>query len=215
VYYAWELDFVEKPGGGPGGLGAGCWGITTVGGPLSSPPPADQSYQAASAEADFYGNNGTLWETCPAEQAFDLVAYVNQYWRAVVKPPPPSPLRVRPGKMLVAFTAYLEIGGDRNPSWSLDNPIGADITIKATPRYMVTWGDGASTETASQGVPYPGGPGEITHAYRDDATYTVSVKAYWRGQWSAGGNGGSLPELPIPTSSSLALPVEEAQGVTD
>ncbi len=215
VYYAWELDFVEKPGSGPDGLGGGCWGVTTVGGPRTSPPPAGQSYEAAAAEADYYGNNGTLWKTCPAAEAFDLVAYVNQYWSAVVKPPPPSPLQVKPGKMLVAFTAYLEIGGDPNPSWSLTNPIGPTITIRATPRYVVSWGDGASLETDSQGVPYPGGPGEITHAYRDDGNKTITVRAYWRGEWSAGGDGGQLPELPVPTSSDLNLPVESAEAVTD
>lgn len=214
-YYAWELDFVDKPGTLPTGEANGCWGVTTVGGPRSTPPPAGQSYQVATAEAATWANNGTLWGACPVEESFDIVAYVNQYWSAVVKPPPPSPLRIQPGRMLVAFTAYLEIGGDPNPSWSLANPIGPTITIRATPRYVITWGDGTSFETTSQGVPYPGGAGEITHAYRDEGSKTVTVRAYWRGEWSAGGDGGQLPELPVPTSSSLTLPVEAAEGVTD
>lgn len=216
-YYAWELEFVPLPGSLPGEPGEenGCWGITTVGGPRSSPAPAGQSYETAVDEANYYGGNGTLWDLCPAEQAFDIVAYVNDYWQTVVRPPPPTPLNVDPGRMITGLTAYLEIGGDPAPIYTLDNPIGADITITATPRYVVGWGDGATAETTSQGVPYPGGAGEVTHVYTEDGDLTVTVEAYWRGEWSAGGEGGSLAELPVPTTASLALPVDQAQATTD
>jgi hypothetical protein len=70
-------------------------------------------------------------------------------------------------------------------------------------------------ETDSQGVPWPGGPGEITHVYSDAGGVTVTVQAYWRATWTAGGAGGDLPELPDPTSASLDLPVEQYQARTD
>jgi len=203
----------EEVGQEPGFDAAGCWGVTQV----AADDPAGLTYAEAAAGADEWGGNGTGQGRCvddPAE-VFDIDAYVQAVWRTSVRPPPPSPLAVAPGKALTGLRSYLEIGGDVPYELAIPNPVGADIVLVATPRYVVRWGDGATDETTSQGVPYPGGDGEITHVYTDKGGVTITVEAYWHGTWTAGDAGGTLPELPTPTEASLALPVEERQVVVD
>ncbi|HXH56329.1 hypothetical protein [Iamia sp.] len=96
----------------------------------------------------------------------------------------------------------------------MTTPIGP-ASFVMTPRYVVSWGDGASISTESQGVPWPGGPEEISHVYTDAGGVTVTVQAFWRTTWSLAGQGGDLPELAVPTEGSLDLPVEEHQVTTD
>ena len=213
VYYAWEGAWIALPGTLLTGEENGCWGAQIVGGPFTVQPEG-QSYSEAMAFFAEERDNGDLWGACPADLVFDLEDYINQYWRKVVRPPTPAPLRVAPGTMLVSFDAFLEILGDASPKWTVDNPIGANISVEASPRYVIDWGDGsAATRSVSRGGPFP--DGDITHAYANAGTYTVTVQAYWSGRWSAGGDGGSLAELPVPTTSSLTLPVEERQAATD
>ena len=185
-----------------------CWGVSiaTTGNGLT---------WAEAQETLTEYNDPQAWGVCAAEETFDLETYVLESWQATVRPPPPTPLEVAPGTAVTGLRAYLEIGGDPAPTTSLTNPIGPDIVITMTPRFVVSWGDGATTETRSHGVPYPGGDGEITHVYRDAGALTLTVDAYWTGTWSAGGAGGALPELVVPTSGSLDLPVEQYQAVGD
>ncbi|MEJ7582824.1 MAG: hypothetical protein WKF43_01820 [Acidimicrobiales bacterium] len=214
MYYDWEGAWMALPGNLPTGEENGCWGAQIVGGPYTAPPEDGQTFDEAMAFFAFVRDNDSLWGRCPTEEAFDLEAYANNYWRGVAQPPPPSPLRVAPGKMLVAFDAFLEIQGDPSPQWTLDSPIGGNVVVEATPRYVIDWGDGsAATHSTSRGGPFPNG--DITHAYADADTYTVTVQAYWSGRWSSGAEGGDLAELAVPTASSLTLPVEERQAVTD
>lgn len=216
VYYAWRGTWMALPGELPGNPGEenGCWGAEIVGGPYATPPPG-QSYAEAIASIADVADNGALWGPCPIEDAFDIDAYVARYWSEVVRPPPPSPLRVGNGRLLVTFNGYLEIGGDPTPEWRLENPIGPTIVIRAAVRYVVHWGDGAETGTTSRGRPYPGGDGEVTHRYGVSGSKTITVDAYWHASWTAGGDGGQLPELPTPTTSDLTLPVLSAQAATD
>jgi len=191
----------------------GCWGVIEV----APTDPDGVSYAEASAGADEWGGNGSGQGRCvddPAE-VFDLVAYVLETWRTAVRPPPPSPLAVQPGKALTGLRAYLEIGGDVPYELTIPNPIGPAVQLTATPRYVVSWGDGTTAETTSQGVPWPGGPGEISHVFTETGGVTIAVEAYWHGTWSAGDQGGDLPELPVPTEGGLDLPVEERQAVID
>lgn len=171
-----------------------------------------ETWAEALAELEEYSDEDYLGR-CAAEDTFDLVAYIHQAWRSVVRPPPPTPLRVAPGKAATGLLAYLEIGGDPAPTETLDNPIGPDVVITMTPRYVVRWGDGATTTTTSQGGPYPSG--DVTHTYLDEGTVTITVEAYWTATWRAGGAGGELPELAEPTSAALDLPVEQYQAVID
>lgn len=186
----------------------GCWGISIAEG------GGGMTWAEAQAKLAEY-NDPQAWGACAAEETFDLATYVLESWRSVVRPPPPTPLAVAPGHVVTGLRSYLEIGGDPNPVETLPNPIGPAVTISMTPRYVVTWGDGASEETASQGVPWPGGAGEITHVYSDEGEVSLVVRAFWTGTWTAGGAGGTLPELPNPTTATLELPVEEYQARTD
>ena len=192
---------------------AGCWGVVQV----DQDDPRGVSYAEAVAGADEWGGNGSGQGRCVDEptEVFDVAAYVNQVWQTSVQPPPPSPLQVAPGRAVTGLRSYLEIGGDVPYVTTIPNPVGANIRLTATPRYVVSWGDGATAETESQGVPWPGGPGEISHVFTDEGEVTVTVQAYWRGEWTAGAAGGTLPELPVPTDAALDLPVEEYQVVTD
>jgi hypothetical protein len=185
----------------------GCWGATVAEG------QSGQTWAEVQATLAEY-NDAQAWGVCAAEETFDLVAYVEQMWQSEVAPPPPTPLVVNNDHgALTGLTAYLEIGGDPNPTQTIPNPIGPDIVITMTPRYVVHWGDGSSTETTSQGGPPRGG--DLTHTWIDEGTVEVTVEAYWHATWSAGAVGGDLPELPTPTSETEPVLVEQYQAVID
>jgi len=190
---------------------AGCWGV------VETDSPDGLSYAEAAAGADEWGGNGSGQGRCVDDpvEVFDLDAYVRLVWETMVVPPPPTPLRVAPGKAITGLRSYLEIGGDVPWTVVVPNPIGADITLTAESRYEVAWGDGATAETTSQGVPWPGGAGEISHVYTDAGGLTVTVDAYWHASWRGGDRGGDLAELPTPTVASLDLAIEERQPVVD
>lgn len=204
----YDLDLVE--GLSPEGDGYdntdACWGIV-----LAEGDSGMSWAEVAQQQQDF--DDPYLYGACPVEDTFDLVAYITQAWQSEVQPPPPSPLAIAPGKALTGLTAYLEIGGDPNPTTTLPNPIGPDVVITMTPRYVVHWGDDTTTETRSQGGPYPSG--DVTHTYTETGAVHLTVEAYWTATWSAGGAGGELPELADPTEAPLDLPVEQRQAVID
>lgn len=186
--------------------GPGCWGIQAV------PQGEGMSWEEAVASQNSQGENGVLWGNCDIEETIDPEFLAQAYWYREAAPPPPTPLEVAPGKALTGLTAYLEIGGEIPHVQTFATPIGA-LTLTMTPRYVVTWGDGASTETTSQGGPYP--DGDITHTYLDEGGVTITVAAYWHATWTLAGQGGDLPELPVPTEGTLDLPVEQRQAVID
>lgn len=187
------------------GYETGCWGIQVV------PEGEGGTWAEALADQQAQGENGVLWGNCEVEDTIDPVALAGQMWQRAASPPPPTPLAVSPGKALAGLRAYLEIGGEVPATETLATPIGS-LTFTMTPRYVVSWGDGETTSTSSQGGPYPSG--DITHVYRDAGDTTITVDAYWRATWTLAGAGGSLPELAVPTSGSLDLPIEERQAVT-
>lgn len=188
----------------------GCWGVRAV------PQGQGTTYGEAVDAQNAQGENDVLWGNCRLEDTIDVDAIVRAAWERQVRPPPPSPLEVAPGRMYVGLTAYLEIGGERVVTFIVGTPLGA-ATITATARYEVHWGDGGSPyRTTDRGVPYPGGPGEITYLYETDGGRTITVNAFWTGRWAMPGQpGGALPELPTPTTANLDLPVYERQPVTN
>lgn len=208
------LDFeyyFDEEGEGVGsapGSEVGCWGIRAV------PEGQGTTWDEAVAEQSQQGENGVLWGNCRIEDTIDPAMIARALWERTVRPPAPTPLSVEPGKALTGLRAYLEIGGESPAHLSVGTPIGPAAFIM-TPRYVVSWGDGASVESTSQGVPYPGGPGEVSHVYIDDGATTITVQAFWHTTWSLAGLGGDLPELPIPTEASLDLAIEERQVTTN
>lgn len=190
----------------PGYEDDGCWGVQAV------PEGEGGTYADAVAEQNAQGQNGVLWGNCEVEETIDPGFVAQMYWYRAVVPPPPTPIQVDPGKALTGLTAYLEIGGEIPYVQSFGTPIGT-LTFTLTPRYVVSWGDGTSTSTTSQGGPYPNG--DVTHVYTEDDDVTVTVEAFWTASWTLAGAGGQLPEHPVSTEGTLDLPVEQRQAVID
>lgn len=185
----------------------GCWAIGAT-----TDPEAGGTLDEAQAAVREFTENGELWGACSADVVLDPDDVAAMYWEGASSPPPPTPLHVAPGRALTGLPAYLEIGGDNPYTETHDTPLGV-LTFSMTPRYVVSWGDGATVETESQGGPYP--DGDLVHTYTDAEAITITVDAYWRTGWTLAGESGSLPERPVPTSADLDLDVEQRQVVTN
>jgi hypothetical protein len=144
---------------------------------------------------------------CPPADAAE--AAVREFWETVVLPRPEP--RIQPGKAITGKDAYLEIGGERARAYTITNPLGGPpIVIEATAQYVVDWGDGTTTTTASQGGPWP--DGDVTHVWTTAGRYDVVVAQQWSATWSAGPAGGALRGLE--TFGRLdGFPVIEVQAV--
>lgn len=173
--------------------GETCWMIVE-GGTLSWDEAVDMLN-------DFH-DNGTLHDACDFDGGTPPSVFT--WWlEERCPPPPPTPLYLDPENgAITGKPGYLTIGGDR----LVDIPC-LGLTINAEARYVVRWGDGATTETTSQGGEWP--EGDLTHIYQVKGNYTITVEAYWTGTV----NGTSLPELPVPTTASQGVSVTEVQAV--
>lgn len=141
-------------------------------------------------------------QRCPGSDPVDIMRVV---WTSMAcPPPPPTPLSVQPdARPVTGLRSFLTIGGDAEVAIPC---LGE--TIVATPRYVVTWGDGSEpTSTSTQGGPFP--DGDLTHVYTHAGPVTLQVDAYWTGRW----NDVTFPELPVPTSDQLDLGVREVRAV--
>jgi hypothetical protein len=123
--------------------------------------------------------------------------------------PAPEP-QIEPGRMLVGLTAYLDAGPPLDHAHHEDTALGP-ITITATARTTVDWGDGTVTEHESAGGPWP--DGDITHVYRDPGSYTVTVTYTWVARWDVAGATGTIDTGLATTGVIEDLPVEERQAV--
>jgi hypothetical protein len=147
--------------------------------------------------------NRVVDQPTPGELARD-------FWDVRLLPRPQ--LTVVPDYAIVGKKVYLQIGGRLRTTFAVPNPIGADIGIHATSRYVVDWGDGSPpTTTTSQGGPWP--DGDVTHVYDTAAAaVTIRVVQQWSARWSAGGAGsGTLDDLR--TGGELTMRVEQVQPV--
>lgn len=203
------VSYFDDDGTGVGaepGYETGCWGIRAV------PAGQGMTYDEAVADQTSQGENDVLWGNCEIEETIDPETVAMGYWYRAVAPPPPTPLHVAHNKAVTGLPIYLEIGGDIPAIATFNTPIGT-LTFTMTPRYEVSWGDGAVTPTDSQGGPYP--DGDVTHTYSTVGVRTITVDALWRATWTLAGDGGDFPELPDPTSDTLDLPVDEYQARID
>jgi hypothetical protein len=131
-----------------------------------------------------------------------------EFWDVRILPTPS--LRVVPDYGIVGKKVYLQIGGEPAKRFTVDDPLGPPITIAAASRYVVDWGDGTTTETTSQGGPYPSG--DVTHVYGNQAgSLTIRVQQRWSATWSAGGPPTALD--PLQTAASLAFRVVQVQAI--
>lgn len=157
--------------------------------------------------------DGGDYDACPGNTV-DPAQLAQDFWLGTdIDPPAPT---ADPGRALVGLKTYLEVGGPGGID--LSDPTGV-ISISGSPTYTIDWGDGGPTyTTADRGLPYPGGPGEITHVYSNAATVTITVTATWTGTWSVTlpGVGTSTGILPAITRvSSVSLPVDQVQAVRE
>lgn len=173
--------------------GERCWMITDNG---------SMTWAEATKLLSSFNGNGTLYDTC--DFGSGVPPSVWTWWTSdQCPPPPPTPVTLDPqNEAITGQPGYLTIGGDRTP------PVAClGQTIEAEARYVVHWGDGSTTETSSQGGEWP--DGDLTHVYEIKDNYTITVEAYWTG--TVGGT--ALPELPVPTTATAEVQVDEVQAV--
>lgn len=197
----------HPPGGGSGGGGVTNQGsiydvaLTTVGGEQcwQIEVGGTMTWAEAAAMLASFDNNGTLYNAC----VYDPVALTAGLWTALRCPPPlPQPVTLDPtNEATVGLEGYLSIG---TPP-TVDIACGPGIVV-ATPRFVIDWGDGTTTETTSRGGEYP--DGDLTHVWTQDGTPTITVEAWWRGSFA----GVDLGELTVPTTTTLPVVVTERQG---
>jgi len=89
---------------------------------------------------------------------------------------------------------------------------GHQIDVQAATVWHWDFGDGAAADFASPGGPYP--DRSVTHSYRRQQTFRVSVTATWSAQfWVDGVGPFAVAGPPITQTASLALPVRQARAV--
>ena len=134
------------------------------------------------------------YRMCPStggDAELDPVVIAIRAWQDIPLPKP-NP-HIAPGWAITGKYAYLETRGERQHTYTTDTPLGP-LTLEATGRYYVDWGDGTTDGPYSvEGRPWP--DGEITHTYIDVGTYDVVVTQEWSSTWSIGPFGGTLGGL--------------------
>lgn len=201
--YAWyDLELGETPDGDL------CWTYSVE--YRAEPPPPERTAGYVLPRVEEFGTNVGGPDSCPAQEpVFDPAAEAAVFWAGL--DPPAATARIRPGRALTGLRGYLELAGPPAMSATTATPLGP-LTVTATPTYVVDWGDGsAPTRTASRGVPWPGGTGEITHVYAHAGAVTVRVTTIWSATWRFGGRTGDLPA--VAAASTLDLPVVQLQSV--
>jgi hypothetical protein len=132
-----------------------------------------------------------------------------RYWKEVLLPEP-SPY-IAPGRAITGMYAYLETRGTTTHTFTEPNTPFGPLTIVATGRYFVDWGDGTHTGPhSSEGGPWP--DGEIKHEYLNVGTYDVVVIERWTATWSFGTEAGTLEELRT-VGHIEDFPVQQIQAV--
>ena len=87
--------------------------------------------------------------------------------------------------------------------------VGQQVQIRPTFKQITyAFGDGTSTTTTSMGGVYPNG--DVTHAYNNPGTMTVSANARYGGQFRLGGGAW----VDIPGTTNIAGPAQQLQVVT-
>ena len=152
-------------------------------------------------------------------------------------PPPPTPLEAayyawlyvidlpsptastQPAVGITGLDTFLTIQGEQRIVRDV-TALGFDVHFDITSVYDVDWDDprpdGTKTGAAvtrnhrDQGGPYP--HGTLRHQYIERGSASITITQRWSASWSAGGEGGTLPDS-IETTGGLTLPIQEIQAV--
>ncbi|MEA2972023.1 MAG: hypothetical protein QOG82_481 [Actinomycetota bacterium] len=184
VYFPYER---VVPGGGPNGE------TCIVRGTIGVRPGEDTGLLS---NATSY-NLPALYPACPAQPADESEAqtpesYAVEFWNDV-SVPGPDPY-IAPGRAITGMFAYLETRGTTTHTYTESNTPFGLLTVVATGRYYVDWGDGTTTGPHSaEGGPWP--DGKIKHEYIHVGAYDVVVTERWTATWSFGDQSGTLSEL--------------------
>ena len=175
---------------------------------------AGETYQSPDFRTDFPVMGSLDLPLCDfdGDQA-DVQGLAQQIWVGLQIESPAA--KIAPGYMLTGLTSYLELDapGQLTASETLPDGLGT-LTITATPEHHIDWDDGgASTVTTDTGVPYPGGPGEITHVYNTAAERTVTVATHWVGTFSGPGFTDEPLGTRVAETTELPLDVRQWQAV--
>ncbi len=107
--------------------------------------------------------------------------------------------------------AYIETRGTTTHTFDEPETPFGPLTIVATGRYYVDWGDGTKTGPHSaEGGPWP--DGKIKHEYIHIGFYDVVVTERWTAKWSFGDQSGTLDELRT-VGRIDDFPVQQIQAV--
>ncbi len=136
-------------------------------------------------------------------------SYARRFWQGIPLPDPQP--QIAPGRAITGMYAYLETRGTTTHTHNEpDTPFGP-LTIVATGKYYVDWGDGTRTGPHSaEGEPWP--DGRIKHEYIHVGSYDVVVTERWTATWSFGDQSGTLDELR--TEGRIEdFPVQQIQAI--
>lgn len=171
---------------------------------------AGEDYRGPDIQRDFPVLGALGLPLCPHDgQVADVRSLAWQVWIRLDLPSPAA--KIAPGYMLPGLTAYLELAAPPRlvASRSLPDGLGS-LTIRATPEHHVDWDDGGEvTVTSAVGVPFPGGPEEITHVYVDAGERHVGVTTRWTGTFT--GPGFLDEPLGVRNAPTTVLPLEVRQ----
>ncbi len=148
----------------------------------------------------------------PAPPPLNPFAMAVQFWQSIPLPVPRP--AIPPGYAVTGKPAYLVTNGTTSPApFTEATPLGP-LTVVATGRYLVDWGDpaapGWSGPYATEGQPWP--DGTITHVYDYTGTDTVTVVEDWTATWQLAGAAGTLGGLHT-TATIPAFRVGQLQAV--
>jgi len=163
-----------------------------------------------------FGNIESPPPNCPPPPASDGPPGPSQTPRDVavsflreVPLPQPKP-HIAPGRAITGKPAYLETHGSTTATFEEETSFG-HLTVVATGAYYVDWGDGKATGPYPfEGEAWP--TGKITHSYIDEGSVDIVVTEAWHGDWTLGGDSGTLDDLH--TAGRIdGFPVQQIQAV--
>jgi hypothetical protein len=135
--------------------------------------------------------------------------YAVRFWQGIPLPHPEP--YIAPGRAITGLLAYLETRGTTTHTYTEPNTPFGPLTVTATGKYYVDWGDGTRSGPHSrEGKAWP--EGEITHEYINVGVYDVVVTERWTATWNFGGESGTLDELRT-VGTIEDFPVQQIQAV--